>query len=224
MTPLEQTLGYEFRSPALLEEALTHRSAASLHNERLEFLGDSVVNTLAVEYLFLKYPELSEGDLAKRKSAMVSGDALAGTARAWRLGDSLRLGKSEQELGKDKSSILEGATEALMGAIYLDSGCDLEVARRILQRFHFSREAEILGSEVFRNSKGSLLELTQKLGMGMPQYQLVEVGGPEHSRVFHATVTVQGRLMGAGEGTSKKDAEVAAAQKAMRAMQGLQAE
>jgi ribonuclease-3 len=159
---------------------------------------------------------MSEGDLAKRKSALASGEALAATARQWNLGTYLHLGKSEQESGGEgKESILAGATEALVGAIYLDSDLRLEAARQLLERFHFSRLDEILEGEIFLNPKSQLLELTQHLKLGIPSYHLQDADAPVHRPVFRSQAVVNGQVVGEGQGRTKKAAETMAAKAAL---------
>ena len=219
---LEAKLGYRFRDPELLAHALVHRSFLSgkdlpytNNNERLEFLGDSVLNMLTTEYLYKTYPDDSEGNLSKRKSAVVSGHACAQSSKEWNLGDYIKIGKSEAKMGgRGKETILADAYEAVLGAVYLDGG--LEEVRAILNRFHFPRVQEIIVAEDFVNYKSELLELTQgsKLRRS-PEYVIVAEDGPEHQKTFTAEVSVNGKVYGRGTGPNKKKAEQEAARVAL---------
>ncbi|MBC7441537.1 MAG: ribonuclease III [Ramlibacter sp.] len=212
MSSLLATLGVRI-DPDLLELALTHRSYAYEHggvptNERLEFLGDSILGQAVTVMLYREYPRLDEGDLAKRRASLVSTVALAGIARGIGLGDYVRLGRGEVLTGgRDKSSILADTVEALIGAVYLDSGGETATAfvLRLIEPLlndpgHFG---------VSMDPKTSLQEAAARLGAGAPVYVITE-SGPDHSKVFIASVTV-GIVTAVGEGTSKKHAEMAAA-------------
>ena len=215
---LEAKLGYRFREPELLVQALVHRSFLTgkdlpytENNERLEFLGDSVLNMLTTEFLYKTYPDDPEGELSKRKSAIVSGHACAQSSKEWDLSEYIKLGKAEAKMGgRGKESILADAYEAVLGAVYLDGG--LEEVRAILNRFHFPRVQEIIVAEDFVNYKSELLELTQgsKLHMS-PEYAIVAEDGPEHQKSFTAEVSVNGKVYGRGTGPNKKKAEQEAA-------------
>lgn len=218
---LEALLGYQFRDPKLLAHSLIHRSWLSgkdapywENNERLEFLGDSVLNMLVTEYLYKTCPELSEGELSKRKSAIVSGHALAQTSTLWNLGEFVRIDKGEARMGgRLKESILADAFEAVIGAVYLDGG--LAEARGVLERFHFPRIGEILSGPDFVNYKSELLEYMQGHGLSLPEYRVASETGPEHLKVFEIDVILEGVACGRGTGTSKKRAEQDAARKAL---------
>lgn len=218
---LEALLGYNFNDPKLLAHSLIHRSWLAgkdapywENNERLEFLGDSVLNMLVTEYLYKTCPELPEGELSKRKSAIVSGHALAQTSTLWNLGEFVRIDKGEARMGgRLKESILADAFEAVIGAIYLDGG--LAEARAVLERFHFPRIAEILVGPEFVNYKSELLEYMQGHGLALPEYRVASETGPEHLKVFEIDVILEGVFCGRGTGTSKKRAEQDAARKAL---------
>lgn len=218
---LEMRIGYFFRDPELLAQAMVHRSwivGRELEywqtNERLEFLGDSILNMLVTEHLFKLYPKLPEGDLSKKKSAIVSGKALAETARIWGLGSYLRVGRGEAKGGgREKDSLLADAFESVVGAVYLDGG--LEPCRKILEKVLLHRISDILSDLEFVNFKSLLLESLQAEGRGMPEYRLIEEMGPEHQKLFHMQVFVHGVLLGEGRGASKKKAEQDAAHEAM---------
>ncbi len=214
---LEAKLGYRFRDPELLAHALVHRSFLTgtdlpyeSNNERLEFLGDSVLNMLTTEYLYKMFPDDSEGDLSKRKSAIVSGHACAQSSKEWDLGEYVKIGKSEAKMGgRGKESILADAYEAVLGAVYLDGG--LEEVRAILNRFHFPRIKEIIVAEDFVNFKSALLEYAQGKLHTAPEYEIVGEDGPEHQKVFTAQVHLNGKVYGEGKGPNKKKAEQDAA-------------
>ncbi len=203
--------------PELLERALTHRSFAYENgglptNERLEFLGDSVLGLIVTDTLFREYPDLPEGQLAKLRAAVVNMRALAGVARGLRLGDYVRLGKGEEGTGgRDKSSILADTLEAVLGAVYLDRG--LDQADALVHRLFdpvIARSAR-LGAGL--DWKTSLQELTAAEILGVPEYH-VEESGPDHQKSFRASVRIAGRAYGEGEGRSKKEAEQQAAEAA----------
>ena len=210
------TLGVPL-GPELLERALTHRSFAYENgglptNERLEFLGDSVLGLIVTDTLFRQYPDLPEGHLAKLRAAVVNMRALAGVARGLRLGAYVRLGKGEEGTGgRDKSSILADTLEAVLGAVYLD--CGLEEADALVHRLFdpvIARSAR-LGAGL--DWKTSLQELTAAEILGVPEYH-VEESGPDHQKSFRASVRIAGRTYGEGEGRSKKEAEQQAAEAA----------
>lgn len=218
---LENSLGYEFKKPELLAHALVHRSWLSgkempywENNERLEFLGDSILNMLVTEYLYKTYPHLPEGDLAKMKSVVVSGQALTKIARSWNLGEYLRVGKGEaRNGGRNRDSLLEDAFEAILGAIYLDS--DIKQCRKFLERHIFPNIQEVVSEEDFINYKSALLEYMQARALPPPDYEIVSESGPEHCKEFEMTVMFQGEEYGRGKGPSKKKAEQDAARKAL---------
>jgi len=207
--------------PKSLERALTHRSFAYENanpptNERLEFLGDSVLGLVVTDTLYREYPSLPEGQLAKLRAAVVQMGALAEVARGLNLGAYIRLGKGEQVTGgRDKSSILADTLEAVIGAVYID--CGLAEASALVHRLFdpvIDRSAS-LGAGL--DWKTSLQELTAGQLLGVPDYQ-VEESGPDHAKSFHAVVRVGGRVLGSGEGRSKKQAEQQAAEAAWRAL------
>jgi ribonuclease-3 len=210
---LQVVLGLQV-DEGLLELALTHRSFAYENgglptNERLEFLGDSILGQAVTVMLYREYPLLPEGDLAKRRASLVSTAALADIARGIGLGAFVRLGKGETLTnGRDKSSILADTVEAVIGAVYLDSGMDVatQLVLRLLQPLltdpkHFGMSMD---------PKTSLQEAAARLGAGVPVYSVAE-SGPDHAKVFVATVTVGSSVTATGEGTSKKHAEMSAA-------------
>jgi ribonuclease III len=221
--PLLATLGVEL-SDELLGLALTHRSYAYEHgglptNERLEFLGDSVLGVVVTERLYRDHPELPEGQLAKLRASVVNMHALAGVAATLGpegLGAYLFLGRGEELTGgRRKHSILADATEALIGAVYLQHG--LETAREFVHRLFAGllRDAPLLGAGL--DWKTSLQELTASADLGVPEYRIAEEG-PDHSKLFTATAVVAGRALGSGGGRTKKEAEQKAAELAWRTL------
>jgi len=214
---LDAALGIRFRDGELRETALTHRSYAFEHdldatNERLEFLGDSVLGLVVTDMAFEAFPERSEGWLAKLRAAIVNAQALADVARSLDLGSLVRLGKGEEQSGgRDKASILADSLEAVFGAVYLDAG--LGEARGLIERlFRPLMEAYARG-EGERDYKTDLQELASRELRTMPEYRLEE-RGPDHEKEFTATVFLNGEPLGVGVGKSKKEAEQRAAREA----------
>lgn len=214
---LEAKLGITFKDPDLCKEAFTHKSFAAEHdlkydNQRLELLGDAVVQIILTEELFKRYPALQEGVLTKIRSALVNQESLARFARELGLGEYLRLGKGEKEMnGNDRDSTLCDLFEALTGAIYLDQG--METARGffldILNRL-VPDPAAVLSD---LNPKGSLQEFTQHLGKGVPQYKVLSVSGPDHKPVYEVEVSLHGIAPETASATNRKQAEGLAAGK-----------
>ncbi len=208
-------------SPDLLERALTHRSYAYENgglptNERLEFLGDSVLGLIVTDTLFREHPDLPEGQLAKLRAAVVQMRALAGVARELRLGAYIRLGRGEEGTGgRDKPSILADTLEAVIGAVYTDRG--LDAAGQLVHRLFDPVIANSAQLGAGLDWKTSLQELTAAEFLGVPEYR-VEESGPDHQKSFRATVRVAGRAFGSGEGKSKKEAEQQAAEAAYTAI------
>ncbi|MGQ0844541.1 MAG: ribonuclease III [Sporichthyaceae bacterium] len=220
LTGLTDALGVGIEA-GLLERALTHRSFAYENgglptNERLEFLGDSVLGLVVTDTLFRRHPDLPEGQLAKLRAAVVNMRALADVSRGLNLGEYLRLGRGEEGTGgRDKSSILADTLEALIGAVYLDTG--LGVASELVHRLFdpLIESSASLGAGL--DWKTSLQELTATIGIGVPEYVVTE-SGPDHEKTFRATVRVAGRDYGDGSGRSKKEAEQQAAESAWTAL------
>jgi len=214
---LDRALAIRFRDAELRETALTHRSYAfeqdlDTTNERLEFLGDSVLGLVVTDMAFDAFPRMPEGELAKLRAAIVNAQALAEVARSLGLGELVRLGKGEEQSGgRDKASILADALEAVFGAVYLDLG--LDDTRRVIERlFRPLMEAYARG-EGDRDYKTILQELASRELHVMPEYRL-EDRGPDHEKEFTATVFLNGQAMGTGVGRSKKEAEQRAARQA----------
>src|SRR3954463_14392649 len=219
--PLEEAFGIPIE-PGLLERALTHRSYAYENgglptNERLEFLGDSVLGVVITSALFHNHPDLPEGQLAKLRASVVNMHALADVARTLGpggLGPHLLLGKGEETTGgRDKASILADTLEALLGAIYLQHG--LDIATKVIHRLFDPLMVEAAGRGPGLDWKPSLQELTAGLGLGVPEYR-IEEDGPDHAKTFTAWAVVVGNRYGGVEGRSKKEAEQRAAEAAWR--------
>jgi len=223
--PIEEfqnKIEYRFQDPELLTTALTHRSYAKSgtgewlpSNERLEFLGDSVLGLIVSDFLFRRFPDQPEGDLTKTKSLLVNEASLHRTADEIDLGEYIFLSPDESRAGgRQRASILSDALEAIIGAMYLDGG--LAVARAFVRRYLLSRMDDIIADKNFRNYKGDLLELLQSLSAGMPHYEIIEETGPDHDKTFTVGVFSGNEQIGAGLGYSKKDAEQKAAREALR--------
>ncbi|WP_407943831.1 ribonuclease III [Marisediminicola senii] len=201
-------------SPQLLELALTHRSFAYEnggipHNERLEFLGDSILGQAVTVMLYTEHPMLDEGDLAKRRASLVSSTALAEVARSIGLGRHLRLGRGEELTGgRDKSSILADTVEAVIGAAYISAGADAATGLVLRLIEPLLGDPERFGASM--DPKTALQEIAAKLGRGVPRYVITD-SGPDHSKRFHADVLLGDTLAASGAGSSKKQAEMAAA-------------
>jgi len=216
---LERVIGYEFRSGELLRNALTHSSYANerresgiADNERLEFLGDSVLGFVTARYLFESFPERPEGDLTRLRADLVCEKSLARAARGISLGDCLLLGKGEEQNGgRGKDSILSDAMESVIAAVYLDGG--LEPAADLIIRLILSDlKIEELAA---RDYKTELQELVQRKKNQQITYELLDETGPDHNKVFRVCVLLNGTEVGVGEGTSKKRAAQSAARQAI---------
>ena len=223
---LEVDLGYRFRDRKVLIEALTHRSfyhenpdKADGYNERLEFLGDSVLGFVVVEYLFLSDKRLSEAVMAKTKSYLVKESVLSEVAHTISLGEYLRLGKGEVATGgRTKKSLLADAVEAVLGAVYLDGG--YEKARELILRLFNEKIEKVMSSGEFHDFKTELQEKTQMLFGTIPDYRLIRQEGAEHRKTFTVEVYIAGEMFGTGGGKSKKEAEIFAAREALKRLQG----
>jgi ribonuclease-3 len=217
---LEKSVGYCFRDHSLLKEALTHRSRANEvsgglpDNQRLEFLGDSILGFLVGRELFLRHPDWKEGELSRLRSALVDEGNLARLARTLELGSFLDLGKGEEASGgREKKSLLADAYEALVAAIYLDGGMQ-SVQRVVKSQFGPLLEASAPAG-LTRDYKTELQEFTQSSLGTMPRYELLESVGPDHDRTYRVAVMVQDVVAGEGDGRSKKAAQQAAAREAL---------
>ncbi|GAB4034342.1 MAG: ribonuclease III [Elusimicrobiota bacterium] len=211
---LELKLRYKFKDKKLLEEALAHKSYAverglSFYNERLEFLGDSVLGLCTASYLFSKYPEKNEGELSKIKSKLVSKKSLASFAKKINLEKHIKMaGQETFEKLAERESILADAFEALLGAIYLDAG--KENAFSFIESF--LNEDELPDEDY----KSRLQEISQKEYRVLPVYSVIKTEGPEHEKIFTVNISIDGRVIAAGRGKSKKQAEQNAAMEALK--------
>ncbi len=212
---LQRALGYSFSDPALLQLALTHRSAGRTNNERLEFLGDSIVNHVIAEALYQKLSSSQEGSLSRVRASLVCGDTLAEIGRELELGDYLRLGTGERKSGGHRrGSTLADTVEAIAGAILLDS--DVDTCRRCLLAWFDSRLRDLDQQSDGKDAKTRLQELLQGRGQALPEYQLLGVTGEDHAQVFTVSCTVQSQsLVTEGTGSSRRKAEQQAAAEAV---------
>lgn len=221
LSAVESLLQYHFENPDLLALALTHRSAlrpgnsGSVSNERLEFLGDSILGAVISHLLYEEYQEMSEGDLTKTKSLLVNEATLCFIGLETGLNKHIYLSPEEERSGgRERASIVSDTMEAIIGASFLDGG--LEPARNIIMRCIYSRKDEIIANLSLRNYKGELLELAQsKNGVSTPRYEVVSEEGPDHAKRFRVIVDVGGKRVGEGAGSTKKEAEQNAARKAL---------
>jgi len=235
----EERLGYKFSAKELLERALTHCSAVPelrsagaeeavaavlpRDNERLEFLGDAVLELLASEYLLGAFPEWSEGQLSKSRARIVNASSLEMAARRLRLGEHLRLGRGEEKTGgREKQTLLADAFEAVVAAVYLDGG--LGAAREVLRRVLFEQALEERGERIAESDrKSALQELLQGQGRTPAEYRMAGESGPDHQKVFQIEVWIDGEYMATGEGSTKKEAEQRAARSALDQLKRAQA-
>lgn len=225
MKTLQEKLNYTFQNTGLLENALTHSSYANEHreggltsNERLEFLGDSVLGLVVADHLFRTQPDLPEGDLTRIRAALVCEGSLVEVARSLGLGAYLKLGKGEDAGGgRERPSILADATEAVIAAVYLDGG--IGQARKLIRTLILERSQEAAG-EAGRDYKTALQELVQRESGQVLTYHLLNEWGPDHAKVFAVEVALNGAPLGSGEGHSKKEAEQNAARAAISKLEG----
>lgn len=221
MQALEEKLNYHFHNVALLQEALRHSSYANEHrganifsNERLEFLGDSVLGFVTAEYLFAKHPTAPEGELTRIRALLVCEDSLHEVAKRLELGQYLLLGHGEESGGgRTRASTLADAVEAVFAAVYLDGGID--AARRLIHRVLLDTEREDVAEEKRRDYKTLLQEFVQRSPNQTLAYVMVGESGPDHAKTFLAEVHLNGERIGSGSGRSKKEAEQMAARDAM---------
>ena len=221
METLEKKLGYTFQDRSLLENALTHSSCANesrgrlQSNERLEFLGDSILGMVVADHLYRNHPDLPEGDLTRTRAALVCEGSLVEVARALELGRYLKLGKGEDAGGgRERPSIQADAVESVLAAVYLDGG--ISAARRLIQHFILDHISRV--HDASKDHKTALQELVQrKTGQDL-SYELVGESGPDHAKTFRMEVLLNGEAIGTGEGRSKKEAEQNAAAAAIQAL------
>ena len=222
MKSLEEKLGYTFQNRELLENALPHSSCANesrgklQSNERLEFLGDSILGMVVADYLYRHHPDLPEGELTRTRAALVCEESLVEVARELNLGAYLRLGKGEEAGGgRKRPSIRADAVEAVLAAVYLDGG--IGSARKIIQRYILSRE--VAGLTKPRDYKTALQELVQRESGQILRYRLTGEEGPDHDKRFFVEVDLNGSPVGSGTGRSKKEAEQMAAKAAIAGLE-----
>jgi ribonuclease III len=215
---IRQVLGHEFKDESLYLTALTHRSASSAHNERLEFLGDAVLNCAVAQMLYEAHTGVDEGALSRLRASLVSGETLAQIAAGHQLGDYLRLGSGELKSGGfRRASILADALEALIGAVMVDAGFDAAAA--VVRRLVGPRMRDLPPAESLKDAKTRLQELLQSQGLPLPAYNLASVQGESHSQVFAVTCEVGSmNLITSGEGSSRRRAEQLAAERMLAAM------
>lgn len=223
MTALEERLGYSFRNRALLETALTHSSYANENrasgivcNERLEFLGDSVLGVTVADFLYRHFPDMPEGRMTRLRAELVCEQSLHRVALELHLGDYLRLGKGEEHNGgRERASILSDAVEAVIAAMYLDAG--METAARFIHRCLLD-DVRAIETPSFTDYKTSLQELVQRHSGQVLSYELVGEEGPDHAKTFRVQVCLNGEPLGRGTGRTKKEAEQTAAASALEAL------
>ncbi len=212
---LTRRLAYRFNNPALLDEALTHRSVGARNNERLEFLGDSVLNFVIADELFQKYSTINEGDLSRLRASLVNRDSLADIARELELGACLKLGSGELKSGGfRRSSIIADAVESILGAVYCDSGFD--ACRQLVLRLFKYKLDNIPDIDSLKDAKTRLQELLQSRRYDRPEYKVIEVSGKAHSQNFKVECRIENpACVTVGEGRSRRKAEQLAAEAAL---------
>ncbi|MBR38397.1 ribonuclease III [Idiomarina baltica] len=219
LTQLEQIIGYRFERQSLLKQALTHRSAHANHNERLEFLGDSILGVVIAEALFSRFPKVAEGDLSRMRAAIVCGRSLARLGKKKGLGDYLSLGQGELKSGGyRRESILADAMEAIIGAIFLDS--DMDTVKQVVLGWFEEQLETIKPGASQKDPKTRLQEWLQARQRPLPKYDVVATQGQAHNQQFTVTCTIEGLpepLLGTG--TSRRKAEQAAATSALEQLQ-----
>ncbi|MDK9698782.1 MAG: ribonuclease III [bacterium] len=225
LVELQRRLGYRFRDPALLRQALKHRSflgqsgeARHEANERMEFLGDAVLDLIVSDYIYKRDVCASEGRLTQIKCTVVSGKSLARLSDELGLGEFILMSDGESRSGgRQRSSILEDVFEAVTAAIYLDGG--FSAAQKFLNKVVLNRLDQLSTLEPFSNHKSELLEWAQDIGLGTPKYHVLQEEGPEHKKLFHVSVEIAGKPVAVGQGNSKKAAEQCAARVALETVQ-----
>lgn len=217
---LENALDYRFTDARLLQQALTHRSAAGENNERLEFLGDAVLDFVISDVVFRSHANAPEGDLSRLRSSLVKDTSLAERALQLGVGEHLILGGGERKTGGHRrESILADALEAIFGAVYLDAGFD--AARAVIERAFGQRLEEFPDVEDLRDPKTRLQEWLQARGLGLPDYELVKVSGKAHRQVFEVSCRAhEGKATTTGRGTTRRNAEQEAAEQMLKELAG----
>jgi ribonuclease III len=216
---LQTRIGYTFSQPDLLQQALTHRSFSAINNERLEFLGDSVLNFIIAHQLFNLFPHLPEGDLSRLRAKLVKESSLAEIATSLNLGDALKLGEGElKSAGWRRPSILADALEAIVGAVYLDGG--FEAAQQVVALLYREKLQTIDPKSIDKDAKSQLQEYLQSKKMDLPEYQVVSIEGEAHAQTFTVQCFIKKlKLTTTGVGTSRRVAEQQAAKLAMDSIQ-----
>lgn len=217
----EKKIGVKFKDKNLLKEAFTHRSYINEnrkcgwpHNERLEFLGDAVLELVVTDYLFYKYPENTEGELTSYRAALVNTQSISEGASLWGMNEYLLLSKGEaKDVGKARHYILANSFEAMIGAIYLDQG--YEVAQEFIAKSLFHKTDEMVKKELWRDAKSRFQEKAQEFEGITPAYSIIKESGPDHDKQFTVGVFLEEDLIVEGKGMSKQEAEQKAAQKAL---------
>ncbi|BEV07352.1 MULTISPECIES: ribonuclease III [unclassified Methylophilus] len=216
---LQTRIGYQFLQPDLLQQALTHRSFSATNNERLEFLGDSVLNFIIAHQLFNLFPDIPEGDLSRLRAKLVKESSLAEIAISLHLGDALKLGEGElKSAGWRRPSILADALEAIVGAVYLDGGFD--AAQQVVALLYRDKLQTIDPTSIDKDAKSQLQEYLQSKKMDLPEYQVVSIEGEAHAQTFTVQCEIKKlKLTTTGVGTSRRVAEQQAAKLAMDKIQ-----
>jgi ribonuclease III len=216
---LREKLEYDPRDLALFAAALTHRSASGSNNERLEFLGDAVLNLIVAEHLYRRFPDATEGDLSRLRARVVSSEPLAEVAAELVVGEALRMGSGELKSGGfRRKSILADAFEALCGAIFLDGG--LDAARAVIERYFAPRIAALPALDALKDAKTRLQEYLQSRGIALPRYSVDRVEGEPHAQTFFVTCTVKAlKLAAQGAGSSRRRAEQGAAEQLLKELE-----
>lgn len=220
LSDIQQRIAYLFSNEELLKRALTHKSFANEnrvdnHNERMEFLGDAVLNLIVSEYLMNACPHSTEGDLSRHRAAVVSEPALAAIAREIGLGDFLLLGKGEEQTGgRNKDSLLADSLEALIASVYLDGGKD--ISQTLVIRLFEDVIKKTCTAKGSLDYKTELQELCQERLKLLPEYRIVSESGPDHQKQFDVELSIKGEVLGHGSGRSKKEAEQKAAKEALQ--------
>lgn len=215
---LEKTLGHSFQSIELLKQALTHRSASSTHNERLEYLGDSILGMVIAEALFHQFPKHNEGDLSRMRATLVRGQTLAEIGKEFGLGEVIRLGPGEMKSGGHRrESILADAVEAIIGAVFLDS--DIQIAKTLVLNWYQQR-LEIISPVALKDPKTRLQEYLQGRRLALPLYEVETIQGQAHNQTFTVSCRVEGKEPVTATGTSRRKAEQAAAEQLIHVLKG----
>ncbi len=226
LSDLENKIGVVFKNKDLLKESLTHRSYLNEnplwgvpHNERLEFLGDAVLELAATEYLFVRFPNLSEGELTSIRAALVNYQMLAEVSKDINLNEYVLLSKGEaKDMGKAREVISANAFEALLGAVYLDAG--YAAVKNFIDRFVMAKTDEVMEKKLYKDPKSLLQEIIQEKFKCTPTYSVLSERGPDHAKIFKVGVYFNDNLSAEGEGLSKQEAEIEAAKKALEKLAG----